>query len=422
MIFSAPVIALGATLGTASGILAICGLSLLCKSCKKGISEKDQESDSEKTQPSVFHSAQQFNVKKSTEPIQPRTLLKFPRIYTPKPLVTSPELINSTGYTLETTDESSVENTAVPDDSCLATDDSDEVFIFPRQGSKEALAISEELKRKTAASNTAPNPKLHFSLRYNTQTLELHVTVIEAENVSARQGHDCYITGHLTTKSGRSEALTSIRRVTPHLLWEETLVFPLPEGYGIEGEIALSLFNCDKFSRHTNTGVMRFKLADVSMLSDADCWVDLQPPKQDPAISVGEILLSISYLPAANRLGVVVMKARSLQSDKLKDVIDLSVKLALKHQSMKLKKKQTRRVKHKMNPVWNEMMMFEVPHELLSQSSLDLEVLNQACVGDVQSLGRCAIGMQSTGTGLQHWQQMLNNPRKQLAMWHPLYE
>ncbi|RXM34388.1 Synaptotagmin-13 [Acipenser ruthenus] len=412
MIFSAPVIALGATLGTALGILAICGLSLLCKSCKKGISEKDQELDLEKTQPSVFHSAQQFSVKKSTEPIQPRTLLKFPRIYRPKPLVTSPEVINSTDYTLETTDEPSAENTAEPDDSCLATDGSEEVFIIPRQDSKAAFAISGDLKKETAGGNTTPNPKLHFSLRYDTQTLELHVTVIEAENVSATQGHDCYITGHLTTKSGKREALTSIRRVTPHLLWEETLVFPLPEGYGIEGEISLSLFNCDKFSRHTSTGVMRFKLADVGML----------PPKQDPAISVGEILLSISYLPAANRLGVVVMKARSLQSDKLKDVIDLSVKLALKHQATKLKKKQTRRVKHKMNPVWNEMMMFEVPHKLLSQSSLDLEVLNQACVGDVQSLGRCAVGMQSTGTGLQHWQQMLNNPRKQLAMWHPLYE
>ncbi|MBN3271425.1 SYT13 protein, partial [Polyodon spathula] len=421
MIFSAPVIALGATLGTASGILAICGLSLLCKSCKIGISEKDQESDSEKTQPSVVHSAQQFSVKKSTEPIQPRTLLTFPRIYTPKPSVTSPELINSTDCTLETTEEPAAENTAEPDDGCLATDDSDEVFIFPRQDSKEALAVSED-RKKNVVSSTAPNPKLHFSLRYNTQTLELHVTVIEAENVSTKQGRDCYLTGHLITKSGRREALTSIRRVKPHLLWEETLVFPLPEGYGIEGEIALSLFNCDKFSRHTNTGVMRFKLADVGMLSDADCWVDLQPLKQDPAVSVGEILLSISYLPAANRLGVVVMKARSLQSDKLKDVIDLSVKLALKHQSTKLKKKQTRRVKHKMNPVWNEMMMFEVPHELLSQSSLDLEVLNQTCVGDVQSLGRCAVGMQSTGTGLQHWQQMLNNPRKQLAMWHPLYE
>lgn len=37
--------------------------------------------------------------------------------------------------------------------------------------------------------------------------------------------------------------------------------------------------------------------------------------------SAGEILLSISYLPAANRLGVVVMKAKGLQSDRLKNTI-----------------------------------------------------------------------------------------------------
>lgn len=39
--------------------------------------------------------------------------------------------------------------------------------------------------------------------------------------------------------------------------------------------------------------------------------------------STGELLLSLSYLPAANRLGVVVMKARGLQSDKLKDNIGI---------------------------------------------------------------------------------------------------
>ncbi|KAI1895933.1 hypothetical protein AGOR_G00111870 [Albula goreensis] len=165
---------------------------------------------------------------------------------------------------------------------------------------------------------------------------------------------------------------------------------------------------------------MRFKLADVGMMSDADCWVDLQLPKKDVSLSAGEILLSISYLPAANRLGVVVMKARGLQSDKLKDTIDLSVKLALKHQSTKLKKKQTRRVKHKMNPVWNEMMMLEVPRELLAKSSLELEVLNQAGAGgDMDSMGRCQLGLQAAGMGLQHWKQMLDNPRKQIAMWHP---
>lgn len=44
---------------------------------------------------------------------------------------------------------------------------------------------------------------------------------------------------------------------------------------------------------------------------------------QEVASSAGELLLSLSYLPAANRLGVVVMKARGLQSDKLKDNIGI---------------------------------------------------------------------------------------------------
>jgi hypothetical protein len=46
---------------------------------------------------------------------------------------------------------------------------------------------------------------------------------------------------------------------------------------------------------------------------------------QQDVQSAGELLLSISYLPAANRLGVVVMKARGLQSDKLKDSIGTPV-------------------------------------------------------------------------------------------------
>ena len=68
------------------------------------------------------------------------------------------------------------------------------------------------------------------------------------------------------------------------------------------------------------------------------------------------------------------------------------------------------------------MMMLEVPRELLSKSSLDLEVLNQAGPSEQESLGHCQLGLQASNTGLQHWQQMLDNPRKQIAMWHPLYD
>lgn len=61
MVLSAPIIALGATLGTATSILALCGLTCFCK-CKqpgKGLSEKDQDEDMENTKPSVLQPAQQ---------------------------------------------------------------------------------------------------------------------------------------------------------------------------------------------------------------------------------------------------------------------------------------------------------------------------------------------------------------------------
>ncbi|KAL4642125.1 synaptotagmin-13-like [Arapaima gigas] len=423
MIFSSAMV-LGATLGTASGALTLCVLSLLCKHYRKGQLEGSQDANPEKAIPSVMHSTDQFSVEKSTEPIQPETQLKFPKTYKPKPSVTSPEVISLPSYALPTTDEPSLDEppaAAEPVRGILATAESEKIFVIPRQGSTKGTPAGSELKNSVTASPSATRPKMHFSLTYQSQKRELHVTVIEVEHVSTEAGCEGYVTGQLTTPTGRREAQTSMQRLSPTMHWRERLVFPLPHGCQGEGEVALSFHSWDRFSRHVNLGTVYFKLADVDMMSDAECWVDLQPSKQEEVLSAGEILLSISYLPAANRLGVVVMKARGLQSSKLKDSIDLSVKLALKHQTTKLKKKQTRRVKHKMNPVWNEMMMFEVPRELLAKSSLELEVLNQAGAGRLEPLGCCQLGLQATGTGLQHWQQMLENPRKQIAMWHPLY-
>ncbi|XP_062405645.1 synaptotagmin-13 isoform X3 [Sardina pilchardus] len=414
----------GATLGTASGILTLCGLSLLCKSCKKGKLESAAGTDPEKAKASVLHSLQRFRVEKSTEPIQPKALLNFPKIYKPTPSVTSPEVLNCAD--LGQTKQTPPKETAKESDACnQATDGPEEVFAIPREDSTEGTPSGSELSNGMTTSTSILHPKLHFSLTYSVQHRKLHVTVIEAEHVAVEAGVEGYVAGLLSVEGRERErerqAQTSVRRLLDHVQWGEELIFPLPDGYQVEGEVSLSLHSCDRFSRNTNLGAMRFKLADVGMMSDADCWVDLQPPKQEVAASAGEMLLSISYLPAANRLGVVVMKARGLQSDRLKNNIDLSVKLALKHQSTKLKKKQTRRVKHKINPVWNEMMMLEVPREMLAKSSLDLEVFNQTGQGQLEPLGHCQLGLQASGTGLQHWQQMFDNPRKQIAMWHPLF-
>lgn len=45
------------------------------------------------------------------------------------------------------------------------------------------------------------------------------------------------------------------------------------------------------------------------------------PELQEPDTGYGEVLLSISYLPAANRLLVVLIKAKNLHSKQLKELI-----------------------------------------------------------------------------------------------------
>lgn len=63
MVLSVPVIALGATLGTATSILALCGVTCLCRHMhpKKGVLKRDRDPDPEKARPGVLRSAQQVS-------------------------------------------------------------------------------------------------------------------------------------------------------------------------------------------------------------------------------------------------------------------------------------------------------------------------------------------------------------------------
>ncbi|XP_074086623.1 synaptotagmin-13 isoform X2 [Macrotis lagotis] len=362
----------------------------------------------------------QFNIKKSTEPVQPRALLKFPDIYGPKPAVTAPEVINYADYTLRTTEEEPVPaSTQALNDSRLKRQVTEELFILPQNGVVEDVCVIETWNPEKAASwNQAP--KLHYSLSYDQQKAQLSVTLLEAVTGDHDVGCDCYIQGSVASVTNTVEAQTTLKKRLPHTTWEEALVFPLSEEERPAASLTLTLRTCDRFSRHSVVGELQLHLDEIS-LGTAQ-WGELKTSAKTLATGSGEVLLSISYLPAANRLLVVLIKAKNLHSNQSKDVLgkDVSVKVTLKHQALKLKKKQTKRAKHKLNPVWNEMIMFEVPDDLLRASSVELEMLGQDEAGQSHVLGRCSLGLHSSGTQRSHWEEMLKNPRRQIAMWHQL--
>ncbi|XP_043562194.1 synaptotagmin-13 [Chiloscyllium plagiosum] len=422
-VMALPLAAVGGTLGTVAGLLAICVLALLCRCSRKraGVSKSPEKAGATVRQSNIVPTAQQFSLKKTTEPVQPRTRLTTPKIYTPEPVVTSPEFINYTDYTLGSTNETTSVDGGETDS--LMADTSGELFIISKNAAVDAASLSDDLESEIS-EDWLEAVKLHYATKYNYHKSELHLTIIEAQFIDTVENMnycDIYVVGTLVTKLGKTEAETSNQTKTLFPVWQETLIFPVSEEHLRDGILMLALYSYDRYSRHYCVGEAQLHLLDMPMDARTNLWINLKAPEKDSVTSPGEILLSINYLPAANRLIVVVMKARHLNSDELKHLIDVSVKLTLMHQSVKLKKKRTRHVKHKINPVWNEMIMFEVPYELLFKSYLEIEMLNQDCTGQHHLLGKCSLGLNSSDLELSHWQEMLNKPRKQIAMWHKLH-
>ncbi|KAG9467226.1 hypothetical protein GDO78_015399 [Eleutherodactylus coqui] len=406
---------MGATLGSAVGFLALCGLMCLCKCLHKKKMPPGSGEGTPVTMASVLQPGQVMNVYRCTEPVQPQAKLRFPHIISTKQ--TSPEIVNCKDQAL--TVAGNEQKNAKEENRPVETISGGLVSDQIPNNSPE----NEDVEKLSPVYHA---PKLRYSLGYDRQTAELCVSFLEAVGVVLPGEDDCgsycYVLGTLNTHFGQTEAQTALIKRKAHTVWEEALLFPLKEEDRAEATLTLTLRNCDRFSRHQVAGEITLSLANVGIPFGTARWVDLRVPEKDTDSS-GEVLLSMSYLPAANRLIVVLIKARNIHSDQNNDLMgkDLFMKVTLWHQTQRLKRKQSKRAKHKINPVWNEMIMFEVPPELLEEVSAEMKMLSQEpSGGPSRPLGACYLGSDRTGAEKSHWQEMINNPRRQIAMWHRL--
>ncbi|CAG7734762.1 unnamed protein product [Allacma fusca] len=75
----------------------------------------------------------------------------------------------------------------------------------------------------------------------------------------------------------------------------------------------------------------------------------------------GEVLVSLCWQPTANRLTVVVLKARNLPKMDVTGLADPYVKMYLLYDGTRIAKKKTHIKKRTLNPVFNESFVFDLP-------------------------------------------------------------
>ncbi|XP_055624902.1 synaptotagmin-5 [Toxorhynchites rutilus septentrionalis] len=257
--------------------------------------------------------------------------------------------------------------------------------------------------------------RFHLRLKYDGSKEELFVHLVEAQELTAptESGfRDPYVRMFLDTDEENRTLQTAVHRTETHPYFDQNFSIPLKPRNLVKSNFILQLLDYDRFSRDEVVGEIRFLLNTMD-LSGCEIWGDLIAVRKSTA-QLPELLISLSYLPQAERLTVVVMKAKNLNV-----IHEPFVKLYLIVNDKRTKKRKTSAIRaaDPANPIWNEAFTFEIPASQLQDVGVELFVASNE--GEIHEPG-CAIGLQEGGTGLQHWQDLMQNNRKPIAMWHPL--
>ncbi|XP_028649364.1 synaptotagmin-12 [Erpetoichthys calabaricus] len=264
--------------------------------------------------------------------------------------------------------------------------------------------------------------QIEVNMEYDMNSNSLYVTLVQGKDLLEKEEinfESCFVRISLLPDE-QIVGISRIQRNAFSVFFDERFSIPLDPGALEENSLRFSVFGIDEDERNISTGIAELKLSDLDLsIRPFNAWLYLQDVNK-AADSVGEILLSLSYLPTAERLTVVVAKAKNLMWTNGKTTADPFVKVYLLQDGRKISKKKTAVKKDDSNPIFNEAMIFSVPAIVLQDLSLRVTVAECCEDGRAENIGHVIIGPEASGMGITHWNQMLATLRKPVSMWHPL--
>ncbi|XP_035748947.1 synaptotagmin-12 [Egretta garzetta] len=223
--------------------------------------------------------------------------------------------------------------------------------------------------------------QVEVSMEYDGKAATLHVTLLQGKDLLEKEDarfESCFMRitkvsvvpfirrpqSSLSAAASPGQSPPSprqIQRSAYAVAFDERFSIPLDPAALEENSLRFSVFGIDEDERNVSTGVAELKLSDLDLATRPfNAWLYLQDMNK-AVDTVGEILLSLSYLPTAERLTVVVVKAKNLVWTNGKVTADPFVKVYLLQDGRKISKKKTAVKRDDTNPVFNEAMIFSVP-------------------------------------------------------------
>jgi len=142
---------------------------------------------------------------------------------------------------------------------------------------------------------------------------------------------------------------------------------------------------------------------------------------------LGQLHLSLTYIPNLDRVKLTVFRAKDLKRIDLDNDRGVYVRIEFFHGSKCVKTRKTNLQRISSDPCFNECFPFKVLPKQLESCSLTLSVIVPQRSRTLPLLaevvyGKITLGsfLYSRGVELQHWQKMASEVRTPIARWHSL--
>ncbi|KAF6718854.1 Synaptotagmin-9 [Oryzias melastigma] len=182
-------------------------------------------------------------------------------------------------------------------------------------------------------------------------------------------------------------------------------------------KLKMEVRDFDHFSRQTVLGEVSLPLKHLDISFPLVLQEDLQIPQKD---LVGEVLLSLKFLPTSQRLEVGLLKIKTAFINISSDAA-LYARISVQCNQSRLKPQKTSAVARSAVTVFNEVLIFLLPDFAVDQCKILVSVY-ETCTDAKSSrslIGHLCVGKDRSLED-EHWTLMVRSMRQPVAKWHAL--
>merc|ERR1719191_1353045 len=289
--------------------------------------------------------------------------------------------------------------------------------------------VAEEIE--DIQQNTDYKGKIHYRLEYDFTTQELKVTIIECSELPPTDWStgltDPFVKVYLLPDK-KPKYETKVHRKNLNPKFDQTFIFKnLPYVDTFDKTLAFDVYDYDRFSSSDQVSEFQLPLNSVDLAGPIEEWRDLNAVDDGSNQYLGDLCLSLRYVPSSGKLTVAVLEARKLKKMDITGASDPYVKLKLFDAKQKRigKKKKTSVKSCNLNPYWNESFVFIIEEMEMKRVTLDITVCDYDLIGGGDPIGKIKLGWSQNKEykpGFKHWKEALENPRRPIIKWHVLQD